>query len=101
MTAPAALEHAFSRAAHVVSRRVAGECILVPLASRGADIDAIYDLNAIGAFIWEQLDGSRTGTEVVRLLTEAFEVHAEQAAADYLAFVEQLEAIGVICRTPA
>jgi hypothetical protein len=97
----ATLEDAFARAPHVVSRRVAGECILVPLASRGADIDSIYDLNAIGAFIWEQLDGTRPGREVVRLLTEAFEVEPDRAAQDYLAFVEQLEAIGVILRTPA
>ena len=101
MSSPPTLEDAFARAPHVVSRRVAGECILVPLASRGADIDSIYDLNAIGAFIWEHLDGTRPGTEVVRLLTEAFEVEPARAAADYLAFVEQLTAIGVICLTPA
>jgi hypothetical protein len=100
MTPPAALDEAFARAGHIVSRRVAGECILVPLASRGADIDAIYDLNPIGAFIWEQLDGSRSGTAIVRLVTEAFEVEPARAAEDYLVFVDQLLAIGVIHRVP-
>jgi hypothetical protein len=96
MSGPVTLDQVFTRAPHIVSRRVAGECILVPLASRGADIDSIFDLNTIGAFIWERLDGDRSGTEIVRLLTEAFEVEAAQASEDYLAFLEQLMAIGVV-----
>jgi coenzyme PQQ synthesis protein D (PqqD) len=100
MTAEPTLRERYARADHIVSRRVAGESILVPLASRGADIQAIYDLNPAGAFIWEQLDGSHTGAEVVRLLTEAFEVEADQAAADYLAFVGQLLSLSVIRITP-
>lgn len=96
MTAAPTLRQTYARAEHIVSRRVAGESILVPLASRGADIQAIYDLNPVGAFIWEHLDGSRSGTDVVRLMTEAFEVETDRAAADYLAFVEQLLTIGVI-----
>jgi hypothetical protein len=99
MNEPATLDQVFARAEHIVSRRVAGECILVPLASRGADIDSIFDLNPIGAFIWEQLDGTRTGAEIVRLLTESYDVEAAQASEDYLSFLEQLVAIGVV-RTP-
>jgi coenzyme PQQ synthesis protein D (PqqD) len=100
VTAGPTLRERYARAGHIVSRRVAGESILVPLASRGADIQAIYDLNPVGAFIWEHLDGSRTGGEVVRLVTEAFEVEPERAGADYLAFVEQLLSLNVIQITP-
>ena len=48
-----------------MGRRIAGEYVLVPLVSHGADLDAIYNLNAVGAFIWDRLDGRTPGTKIV------------------------------------
>lgn len=74
----------------VVSRMVSGEHILVPLASRGAEIDSIFNLNATGTFIWEQIDGRRTGAEIARLVALDFQVSAEQAIVDCQIFLSQL-----------
>jgi hypothetical protein len=52
----------FGRApARMVGRRIGDEYVLVPLAGRGADLDSILNLNSVAAFVWEQLDGSRSG----------------------------------------
>jgi hypothetical protein len=74
----------------MVGRRIGDEFVLVPLAGRGADLDSILNLNRVAAFVWEQLDGSRSGGEVVDAVVERFEVERSQAEHDYLELVEDL-----------
>jgi len=69
---------------------VSGEHILVPLASRGADIDSIFNLNETGTFIWEKIDGRRTVAEIVALLASDFQVSKDQATLDGREFFAQL-----------
>jgi len=85
----------------VVSRMVAGEHILVPLASRGAEIDSIFNLNETGTFIWEQMDGRRSGSAIASLVAAGFEVSAEQAEADCSLFLAQLLEVRAIELTEA
>ena len=74
----------------MVSRMVSGEHILVPLASRGADIDSIFNLNGTGTFIWERIDGSKTGAEIAALVATAFQISQDQAINDCEEFFSQL-----------
>jgi len=90
------LAQAFKRSEHIVSRRIAGEYVLVPLVSKRADLDSIFDLNRVAAFIWERLDGRRSGADVVADLTSQYEVSPEQAEQDYRTFLEQLLSIRAI-----
>lgn len=69
---------------------VSGEHILVPLASRGADIDSIFNLNETGTFIWEKIDGVRTLSEIAVLVSADFQVSKDQAIADCHEFFAQL-----------
>lgn len=85
-----------ARSARIVGRRIAGEYVLVPLVTHGADLDAIYNLNAVAAFIWERIDGRTSGDEIVSALTESFEVTPGQAEADYLEFVTRLGELGAV-----
>jgi Coenzyme PQQ synthesis protein D (PqqD) len=78
------------RSWRVVSRLVAGEHILVPLASRGAEIDSIFNLNPTGTFIWERIDGRKTVREIASLLSHDFQVSAPRAEADCAEFAAQL-----------
>jgi Coenzyme PQQ synthesis protein D (PqqD) len=83
----------FARSDRMVGRQVMDEFILVPLVGKGADVDSILNLNRVGTFIWEALDGSRDGTAVVDALVERFEVDRERAAEDYLGFVAKLVSV--------
>jgi hypothetical protein len=96
LSADPGLERVFARSPRMVSRRIAGECVLVPLAARGADLDSIYNLNAVGAFIWERLDGQTPGETIVGALTASFEVDSETATRDFSAFVETLQSLGAL-----
>lgn len=95
---PDLLEAVFARSERIVGRRIADEYLLVPLAGRGADVDALLNLNKVGAFIWERLDGRSDGRAVVADLTRRFEVEEARAAADYCAFVAQLEGLRAVRR---
>lgn len=86
----------YARSERMVARQISGECILVPIVGRGADVDSIYTLNRVGAFIWEHLDGVRTGDQVVDLLMERFMVDRPTARDDYAAFVGQLLSIHAV-----
>jgi hypothetical protein len=87
------LDDAYARGARIVGRRIAGEYVLVPLVTHGADLDAIFNLNAVGAFIWERFDGRTNGEAIVAALVEAFDVDEERARSDYLTFVAQLQGL--------
>jgi hypothetical protein len=86
------------RSARVVGRRIADEFLLVPLASRGANVDSIYNLNRVATFIWERFDGTASGREIVTALSESFDVAYEQASRDYLDFVGTMLSIGAVER---
>ena len=80
----------------MIGRDVGGEFILVPLAGRGADLDSVFNLNAVAAFVWRQLDGQTAGRDVVRALVAEFEVEPAQAEEDYLALLGQLLEIDAV-----
>jgi hypothetical protein len=90
------LTQVFIRSPRMVGRRVAGEYILVPIAGRGAEVDAIFNLNGVAAFIWEQFDGRQDGHRIVTKIAEQFDVDHVRAQADYLEFAGKLLSIGAL-----
>jgi hypothetical protein len=92
------LADAYERSEQMVGRRIVDEFVIVPIVSHGADVDSIFNLNAVAAFIWERLDGKATGETIVDGLVGRFEVERERAASDYRRFVEQLVTIGAVRR---
>jgi hypothetical protein len=84
----------------MVGRRVADQFLLVPIVSSGAEVDCLYNLNRVGTFIWESLDGRTRGSEIVEAVVERFEVAREQAEEDYRGFVVSLAGIQAISEVP-
>jgi hypothetical protein len=91
-----ALEQRYVRSERMVGRRIAGEYILVPIVGHGADLDAIYNVNALGAFIWEHLDGKAAGADVVNAIVDQYDVGPADAARDFSIFLAQLLAIRAV-----
>jgi methyltransferase-like protein len=80
----------------MVGRRIGDEYVLVPLAGRGADLDSILNLNRVAAFVWEQLDGERSGSDVVEAVLERFDVERARAEQDYLELLETLVEVDAV-----
>jgi Coenzyme PQQ synthesis protein D (PqqD) len=95
VTTPSLLQ-VYARSDRMVGRRIAGEFVVVPLAGRGADLDSILNFNRVGTFIWEQLDGERTGRQIVAAVAAHFDVDDRTAAADYLDFLGKLQELRAV-----
>lgn len=79
----------------IVTRKVAGEVILVPVTGR-IEEPCLYTLDETAAFLWEQLDGQKTGQDLVGALEANFTVEKERAEVDVQTFLEQLQAMNAI-----
>lgn len=81
-------------------REIAGEYLAIPvLLSDDAD-SKVAILSESGQFLWEQLREEKTPDELVRAVTDEFDVSAEEAERDIKEFIEQLKINQlVICKT--
>ncbi len=91
-------EARFERNPEFIFRRIVDELVLVPVRQDVADMDCIYTMNPLGAFIWEKLDGRPTLQELEAAIGQAYEVDPRVAAADLFRFVEELESAGAVRR---
>ena len=67
-----ALDQRWQRNENFVYRKIESETILVPIRDNVGDMSCIYNLNKVGAFVWERLDGNRTLSEVIDLIIAEF-----------------------------
>ena len=86
----------FRKKGEFVTRSIAGETVVVPVKGQVGDLDAIYNLNEVGAFIWEQIDGRKSVAQLVEAVHGKFEVALEQAEKEASEFISALEAAGMI-----
>lgn len=74
-----------------VTRRIAGETILVPVTGHVAALDAIYTLNEVGSFIWHLIDGRRSAQAIAEAVCAEYDVTLERAALDVDELLTALE----------
>jgi hypothetical protein len=86
----------FTKKGEMVTRSIAGETLIVPVRGKAGDLDAIFNLNEAGSFIWERIDGHNSIGQIIEALCSEFEVAREEAAKDVLEFAGALEAAGLI-----
>jgi hypothetical protein len=94
------IEQAFRRNENFVFRQIDDETILVPIKNNVGDMGSIYNLNEVGAFVWEHLDGANTLLDIKTMVAEEFEVVPEDAERDLVEFIGQLEQIEAVFVMP-
>lgn len=90
------LEKCFKKHPDIVSRKIADEVILVPIRRNVGDLESIYTLNEVGAFIWELIDGKRKVKDIRKMIVEEFDVDEKKAEKDLIEFISQLEEVKVV-----
>ena len=90
----------YRRSENFVSRRVADEMLLIPVAQRSAvpkhRAGDLCVLNETGEFLWKELSSPQGVEELVRKLIQYFEVPPERARADAERFIADLLALEAI-----
>lgn len=80
----------------LVTREIAGETLIVPLHGNLADMQRIFTLDAVAAFIWEHLDGEHDLDTICEDVTARFETENRDVAGDAGRFIEELLGAGLI-----
>ena len=73
-----------------VTRQIAGETLIVPVAGRVTDLESIYLLNEVGSRIWELLRSPTTADRIAEVVASEFAVSADHAAGDVAEFLDSL-----------
>ena len=86
----------FRKRGEIVSRAIAGDTILVPIRGKLADMQVIFSINPVAAFLWDLIDGRNTNEMLLAKVLENFEVTQEEAEQDIQDFTKELLKAGLI-----
>jgi hypothetical protein len=79
-----------------IYRKIVEEMILVPIHKDTADLNSIFTLNEVGAYLWEHLAEPASFEDLKASLLGEYDVSAETAEADLVQFLGDLEAYGAL-----
>ena len=91
----------FVRSQSVVSRRVAGETLIVPIRGKVGDLASIYSFNETGSLIWQTLETPKSLGELIDALEAEYSVEREQAESDATQFLNDMLAAGLVEACPS
>lgn len=77
-------------------RRVAGETILLPIKKKTADFEALYTLNELGGFLWDNLEKAVTREKLALAVLDAYEAERATVVKDVEAFLDRMVKIGAV-----
>ena len=88
----------YRRSENIVSREIAGETILVPIRGSLVDLQKIYTVNAVGAVIWEHLDGTKSLAAIRDTLLERYDTDRRQIEEDLEEFIAMVAREGLAAK---
>jgi Coenzyme PQQ synthesis protein D (PqqD) len=86
----------FAKKGEFVSRVISGEVLIVPIRGQVGDLDAIYQFNEVGGFIWSLFDGKISVRDIAQAVCEEFDGALGDSVRDTLEFVSTLQNEGLI-----
>ena len=90
------MEKCFRKSSAIVDRVIDDEVILVPVSSKLSSQGSIYNLDIVGARIWQWIDGKNTVAHIKQRMVETMDVSSQRAEIDLMAFLKDLESVGAI-----
>ena len=77
-------------------KEVAGTYVVVAVGKRASEFNGMINLNETAANLWERLEKGATEDELVKFLTDTYEVGEEKARENVKTFIDKLKTAGVI-----
>jgi hypothetical protein len=90
------LQQLYVRSKAVVSRRIAGETLIVPVRGKVGDLASIYSFNATGSLIWQTLESPKTLADLINAVQQEYAVSHEQAEQDVKQFITDTMTVGLV-----
>lgn len=89
-------EPRFVRNPEFIFRKIVDELVLVPVHQNLADMDSIFTLNEVGAFLWEKLQEPLSLSAIRAIVSDAYDVDPGVVSTDIDAFMKDMRAIGSV-----
>ena len=77
-------------------KEVAGLNVVVATGDTAENMNSMINLNETATFLWKQLENDITKEELIKNLTEEYDVDYERASKSIDNFIEKLDEIGCI-----
>ena len=82
----------------IISRKIAGEMLLVPVTGKLANMQRIFSLSTVSGYIWEHTDGRKNVGEITKEIMAVFDIGHQEAETDLLELLDELLKNGLILR---
>lgn len=89
------------RAPGFVSRAIGDETIVVPVSDGVSNLEAVFTMNAVGAVIWQNIDGGASVDDLAHAVAREFAVDPAVASQDVAEFIDALSARGLVVAAEA
>ncbi len=89
-------ETRYERNPDFIYRKIVDESVLVPIHHDVADMDCIYTLNGMGAFLWERLAQPATQAELEAAVLVEYDADLEVLVTDLEKFLVEMTTIGAL-----
>ena len=86
----------YSKDKELLTRRIAGETLIVPVRGRVSDLDAIFTLNEVGVCVWQLLDGQTDVTSIAETVALEYDAPFETVRQDVVELLESMAQAGLI-----
>ncbi len=90
------LQQVYVRSQAVVSRRIAGETLIVPVRGKVGDLASIYSFNATGSLIWQTMESPKTLADLINAVQQEYAVSSGQAEQDVKQFLNDTLSAGLV-----
>ena len=77
-------------------KEVAGLNVVVATGDTAENMNSMINLNETAAFLWRQLESDTTKEELIKNLTQEYDVDYERASKSVDNFIKKLDEIGCI-----
>jgi hypothetical protein len=86
----------YQRNPELIFRKIVDEAVLVPIHQNVANMDCIYTLNDVGAFIWDVLQQPASLEDLVKDLLQEYDADPDVLKADLSRFLSEMQSIGAL-----
>lgn len=83
-----------------IYREIAGECMLIPTGQASQKLNGMIHLTETAGLIWRLVDKAANLNEIIRAVTDEYEVTEEQAHTDVYGFLNELYKRGMVLDIP-
>ena len=81
---------------HFILRTIADESLLIPVGQAAMHIKGLIALSESGALLYNRLKDGCSRDDLVVMLTEEYDVSAEEAGRDTDAFLDQMRSLNML-----